>query len=112
MRLNRAPAAADFTGSLSRNVYWNRLPPVDGNCSDSAITGRSEGQGGNVDPAALFPALQCGLDQLDALGPFGQRPPIGFVLHHMADEMLPLDLEAVVVVLRVRHFLPLVEKVH
>ena len=68
--------------------------------------------GRHVDPAPLFPALQRRLDQLHALGAFRQGPAIGLVLDHVADEMLPLDLEAVVVDLRVGHFLPLVEEVH
>jgi hypothetical protein len=57
----------------------------------------SSGQRRHVDPAPLLPALQRGLDQLHALGAFGQRPAVGRVFDHVADEGLPLDLEAVVV---------------
>src|SRR6218665_35706 len=68
--------------------------------------------GGEVHRGRLLVGLQCGVDQLHALGAFGQGPRVGRVFGHMADEVLPLDLEAVVVWLRVRYFLPLLEEVH
>lgn len=51
----------------------------------------------NIHPAALFPAFKRGFDQLHTFGAFGQRPFVGLVFHHVADEVLPLDLEAIVV---------------
>ena len=56
--------------------------------------------------------LEAKLGELHALGAFGQRPLVGLVLDHVANEVLPLDLEAVVVDLRVRDLLPLVEEIH
>jgi hypothetical protein len=67
---------------------------------------------GHVDPAPLFPALQGGFHELHAFGALGQRPAVGFVLDHVANEVFPLNLEAVVVYLRVWNFLPLVEEIH
>src|SRR5260370_38203619 len=59
----------------------------------------------NVDPAALFPALVRALDELHALGALDQPVREGRVLDDVADEHLPLGLEAVLVGYVVRHLL-------
>src|SRR5258708_3287403 len=65
----------------------------------------------HVDPAALLPALMRALDELHALGALDQGVREGRVLDDVADEHLPLGLEAVLVRDIVRHLLPSVVKV-
>src|SRR6185295_9253702 len=72
----------------------------------------SQRERGDVDPAPLLPARERRLDELDALGAFLERPLVGSGIDDVADEVLPLDLEAVVVDLRVGNRLPLVVEVH
>src|SRR5688572_20415517 len=102
MRLNVTPAGG-LTGVVPRSVYRDVSPPGEGSCSDRAMADASDVQRGHVDPAPLFPALQSGFDQLHAFRALRQVPAIRLVLDHVPDEMFPLDLEAVVVDLRVRH---------
>src|SRR6185312_17568366 len=66
----------------------------------------------DVDPAPLLPARERRLDELDALGALDEVPLVRRVLDDVADEVLPLDLEAVVVRRRIRNVLPLREEVH
>src|ERR1035438_510803 len=47
-------------------------------------------------PGALVPALDAFFGELHALGAFQQAPAPGLVLHHVAEEQLPLALEGVV----------------
>src|SRR6185369_10333444 len=65
-----------------------------------------------IDPAPLLPAGKRRFDELDALGAFLERPLVGCGVDDVADEVLPLDLEAVVVRLRIGNDLPLVVEVH
>src|SRR5437868_12570732 len=57
----------------------------------------------NIDPATIRPGLQAELGELHALRALQQVPRERIVLHHMAEEELPLDLERVVVNALVRH---------
>src|SRR5262245_48184085 len=65
----------------------------------------------DVDPAPLLPALQRAFGELYALGAFEQREFVRRVLVDVADEHLPLLLEAVVVHDIVRHLLPIAMEV-
>ena len=60
------------------------------------------GERRNVDPAPVLPRRQRALDELHALRALAQRPPERRVRDDVADEELPLRLEAVVVRRRVR----------
>ncbi len=87
---------------------WFELPAFDGKIE------RGHGshlQCRDVDPAPLLPALETGLGELHALGTFQQRPFERRAFVEMADEHLPLGLEAVVVGGAVRHLAPGLEKV-
>src|SRR5215471_14505696 len=64
----------------------------------------------HVHPAPLCPALEPELGELHALGAFGEVVLPRRSGHHVADEVLPLDLEAVVVGDVLRQLLPLVEE--
>src|SRR6478672_42141 len=101
MRLKRTPFFG-CTGAWPLSVWGASCPSARGRVIVIAMVPASDVQRGDVDEAALLPRLQRGLDQLHALGTFGQRPLVRRVLDHVADEVLPLDLEAVVVDLRVR----------
>src|SRR6266567_6810825 len=70
----------------------------------SEISGHDRG---DVDPAPLFPALQRAFGKLHALDAFEQRELVGRILVDVADEHLPLLLEAVVVADVVRQLLPI-----
>src|SRR4051812_36416833 len=52
--------------------------------------------GRNVDPAALFPALESLFRQLHTLGSFKQIPPERLVRDDMPEEHLPLCFECVI----------------
>src|SRR5437763_16069115 len=79
---------------------------------DAVLMPTSQRERRHVDPAPRLPALERRLDELHALGAFAERPLVRLVVDDVADEVLPLDLEAVVVELRVGDVLPLVEEVH
>src|SRR5262245_50715323 len=90
MRLNGGFAAGNSRGGCI--VYGASLPPATGRLSVGtggsfrnsstragaapliSATQASHVQPRNVDPAALLPALEPGLGELHALGPFEQRP--------------------------------------
>src|SRR5690349_21853539 len=63
----------------------------------------------DIYPGALLPALDALLCQLNAFRAFEQAPAERLVLHHVAQEELPLALEGVVERVLLRHFLPGVE---
>src|SRR3569623_3067493 len=69
---------------------------------------RSGGQRGDVDPPPFAPAALCQLDELHAFRALAQRPLAGRAFDDMADEQIPLALDAVVVGNRVGHELPTV----
>src|SRR5215813_10685868 len=60
----------------------------------------------HVDPAPLLPACERAFDKLHALRPLEQVPAVGGIPDDVANEGLPLQLEAVVEGLRLRHRLP------
>src|ERR1700730_17899471 len=64
----------------------------------------------DVDPTPLLPAAQPRLRELHAFGAFEQRPFEWRVLEQVADEHLPLGLEAVLVGRRVGHLAPGLKK--
>src|SRR5687768_14373423 len=105
MRLNGALALAGRNAPGPRSVYDASEPSSRGRLIFIARPS-SQRERGHVDPAPLLPALQRGLDELHALGALGQGPLVGRVFGHVADEGLPLQLEAVVVALAVGHVLP------
>src|SRR5450631_301504 len=100
MRMSTVPRAAGSTAAAPRSAYDASVPCAVGRRRTSVMVA-SERERRDVDPAPLAPALQRRFDQLHALGALGERPAIGRVLGDVADEMLPLDLEAVVVALEV-----------
>src|SRR6266498_3900859 len=69
-------------------------------------------QWGHVEPAPLGPALESQLGKLYAFRAFEQVPAERRVVVQVTDEQLPFDLERVVVVPVVRHFLPCIEKIN
>src|SRR5690349_4864616 len=112
MRSKRG-AAGGCQAARPLSVYGSRRPSAVGSFRVRLIAApRSQGQRRHVDPATVLPRRERGLDELHALRTLGQRELPGRVLHDVADELLPLDLEAVVPGLRVGHELPLVEEVH
>src|SRR5664279_2342919 len=111
MRLSTVPRAAGATAAAPRSAYVASVPCTVGRRRTSVMVA-SERERWHVDPAPLAPALQRRLDQLHAFRAFGERPAIGRVPDDVADEMLPLDLEAVVVALDVGNLLPLLQEVH
>ncbi|CAH1690697.1 hypothetical protein CHELA40_50002 [Chelatococcus asaccharovorans] len=66
----------------------------------------------HVEPATLRPALQAEFSQLHALHALHEIEFPRRIGHHVADEILPLGLEAIVVDLVVRHLVPLVREFH
>src|SRR5499427_8918585 len=66
----------------------------------------------HVEPAPFGPALQAELGELHALGSLGEVMLPRRAGDHVADEILPLDLEAVVVGDVLRQLFPLVGEVH
>src|SRR5690242_19847319 len=66
----------------------------------------------HVEPAPLGPALQAQLGELHARGALGEIMLPRRAGDDVADEVLPLDLEAVVVGDVLRQLLPLVEELH
>src|SRR5690349_21187213 len=76
---------------------------IDLSCMAAPTLSKSKREFRHVDPAALLPALQRAFDELDALRALDQRVRVGGILDDVADEHLPLRLEAVVVDGVVRH---------
>src|SRR5512139_3481575 len=66
----------------------------------------------HIDPAPFLPALEAKLGELHALDALDQPVVPRRVSADVADEIFPLDLEAVFVNDVVRHFFPLVVEVH
>src|SRR5215208_5900103 len=123
MRSKRGVDAGAANGAASRSFQVAVPPPASGRAIERLMANSSWGydvrpaavsqrQLRQVDPAAFLPARERRLDQLHALGAFLERPLVRRVLDHVADERLPLDLEAVLVDLAVGNLLPLVVEVH
>src|SRR5262249_37280506 len=66
----------------------------------------------HVEPATLFPALHAEFGKLDAFFALNQAMMPRRVRNDMTDEVLPLQLEAILIDHVLRHFLPLRLEVH
>ena len=66
----------------------------------------------DVDPPPFAPALQGELGELHALGALEQVVMPGSIGHHVANEVLPLQAEAVAEDLGIRYGRPLIDKLH
>src|SRR5689334_3413208 len=103
MRSKRGGDAGTANGAASRSVHVSVAPSSRGRTMDRLMSGSfvrwagSDRERGHVDPAPLLPARERRLDELHALGAFLERPSVRRVLGDVADERLPLQLEAVLV---------------
>src|SRR4051794_32267689 len=107
----RAPGAPETCAArAAHRVPCAALPSASARRVSSGPA-RSCGQFRYVHPPTLLPALLRELHQLHALGAFAQRPLERRIVDDVADEVLPLHLESIVVIDRVGYELPSVVEV-
>src|SRR6266568_7066131 len=101
MRLKRSVSALDGNTIGSPVTYGSSRRDFVG--SEMVAMGKSHLQRRHVHPASLGPALEPELGELHALGALHEIVAPRRIGDDVTDEILPLDLEAVVVDDVVRH---------